>query len=1139
MTSERRLKAAFASKRQGSALLARSTDVAHRDGVALLGRGPRPRSNRPNSRLKLSREAAEVLRAHRASLRALFACLERAWRMEEVAPRDRVDFQTGWFVEDNEGSTLRSASPLGWTLASGRSMSADWLYARAARWTWSLFPIDGIVNGHKEVHFDAFERMVAWWAGDKLELMLGEVAEACCDALRQSCLASLELRAPWWLLGRGEPSTSGTTGPSLAEIQSISHCAFSYLGDGWTIADAYALCRDAGLLGEALSPAALLTAFERSRPRDQRSFDALVGRLAALWWRGEGGAGSEGESAYDPVERLMVERVLPLLASRRQVNARSSRFDLDEESLGVVREHDMALRCLFVAYCSSEDADGNNEARVASLSLLHFARDFRLLAAERFSPNAIVDAARASHHPNHPLSAAGAPGKGLRWPEFVETLLRLARSLGDRAAPPAPLTDALASLLSLMDPDGRVFFLGEHHRIVVDPPRVRLQKAVRPSAPSRRRCTDTRRAARASLEAAANATRRLAAKTPNAGVDAIAEAVEAAARSADRDVDAASSKATKQTASTTTTATQVDLLFDGPAFEWPPPPRSSPDDIWAQGEEEVPSPPEFGAAPFIFSRGALRRGAATLVQKTYRGFSLRRRLAMLRDRLLFRHDADASAFVGDAMDAFKVAAQTTDNIPVNAPPAEAASPQMSTRDDERAVIHAFALAALLGDGSPRRVARARALVETLKDLPEMARDHPFLPAPELGSPYRRGRPEHAQPTLDELEASLREALARVALEDKWQLANEGDASEAKDTAARLSAAIEAHPGFAAREAARDATWELREAAANQAALDALRELVPRDVASSDKPAIAAKLAASVGVDADQPGLAELVDRIWTVRALWLVHVPREQIAKIHVADLRGRYTFADLDQVELRAVYRALPTDFDNDDDGAKHAWRAGLKRKLVELVASNPRADEFQSGAQLLAASAAGHSAYDVLDAAKRKSKEQIMRRLESSSSNASSIIRQKFNDGPLWRECWDENYNRHYFFNDLTGESRWEEPDTEYIPLQDDEDDVSNAPSEPSIPPLDPPDQVRSSMTDLLDPVVEEAGSISASTSSPRPQTLASSSNGVEDKDAAQGTSPKLAAFLSSVELKPQDKNEHHEFPNNILNEIGDRKS
>ena len=40
-----------------------------------------------------------------------------------------------------------------------------------------------------------------------------------------------------------------------------------------------------------------------------------------------------------------------------------------------------------------------------------------------------------------------------------------------------------------------------------------------------------------------------------------------------------------------------------------------------------------------------------------------------------------------------------------------------------------------------------------------------------------------------------------------------------------------------------------------------------------------------------------------------------------------------LDLFELRAVYAALPVDFDNDRNGAKAEWRASARAKLEDMI--------------------------------------------------------------------------------------------------------------------------------------------------------------------------------------------------------------
>ena len=102
-----------------------------------------------------------------------------------------------------------------------------------------------------------------------------------------------------------------------------------------------------------------------------------------------------------------------LACTRKDVPTTRDDLEVDASTLRVVRDHDMALRCLFAAYCQE------STECVPLLGVLHFARDFRLLTAGRFPPAIVVDCARSARHARHPK----AMNTSLRWPEFVEALL--------------------------------------------------------------------------------------------------------------------------------------------------------------------------------------------------------------------------------------------------------------------------------------------------------------------------------------------------------------------------------------------------------------------------------------------------------------------------------------------------------------------------------------------------------------------------------------------------------------------------------------------------------------------------------------------------------------------------------------------
>jgi hypothetical protein len=79
----------------------------------------------------------------------------------------------------------------------------------------------------------------------------------------------------------------------------------------------------------------------------------------------------------------------------------------------------------------------------------------------------------------------------------------------------------------------------------------------------------------------------------------------------------------------------------------------------------------------------------------------------------------------------------------------------------------------------------------------------------------------------------------------------------------------------------------------------------------------------------------LAKRLLTKKCLWLLRMPKENIAKLHEADLMGRYNpqGQNLDIVELLAIYAACPTKFDLDTTGKKEAWRAALEESVKAMM--------------------------------------------------------------------------------------------------------------------------------------------------------------------------------------------------------------
>ena len=211
-----------------------------------------------------------------------------------------------------------------------------------------------------------------------------------------------------------------------------------------------------------------------------------------------------------------------------------------------------------------------------------------------------------------------------------------------------------------------------------------------------------------------------------------------------------------------------------------------------------------------------------------------------------------------------------------------------------------------------------------------------------GSPAPGAPAPASRRSIEAIEDELRAATARCLA---------GDPTAEADLE-RLDGALRAHPDFAVRRASEKARWDRDERAANRAALKATRGLVPPDILRSTAAKVREDVSRAVGPGAAADALAK---RVWGLGALRLARAPAAMLRKAHIADLRGRYALAGaIDVVELRAIYAALPRDFDNDGDGAKAAWREQVRAKLVDAV------DRERRGA--LAAGEKRHAVYRAL---------------------------------------------------------------------------------------------------------------------------------------------------------------------------------
>jgi hypothetical protein len=117
-------------------------------------------------------------------------------------------------------------------------------------------------------------------------------------------------------------------------------------------------------------------------------------------------------------------------------------------------------------------------------------------------------------------------------------------------------------------------------------------------------------------------------------------------------------------------------------------------------------------------------------------------------------------------------------------------------------------------------------------------------------------------------------------------------------------------------------------------LQAMRLFVPVNIASMTLAEI------------ESAGLSRgLAKRIMTKRCLWLIRMSQSDIAKMHVADLSGKYhaEAQNLDAIEMGAIYGwLLDVSFEGDVGGVKRKIRDSLKRGLKEKMGQASSFDEL-----------------------------------------------------------------------------------------------------------------------------------------------------------------------------------------------------
>ncbi len=102
----------------------------------------------------------------------------------------------------------------------------------------------------------------------------------------------------------------------------------------------------------------------------------------------------------------------------------------------------------------------------------------------------------------------------------------------------------------------------------------------------------------------------------------------------------------------------------------------------------------------------------------------------------------------------------------------------------------------------------------------------------------------------------------------------------------------------------------------------MRSLIPLNIA---------KMTIVGLVDAQLP--LHVAERILANKGLWLIVMHPDDIRKVHIADLRGKYAPVGLDLTEMRAIWHNLPA-WKSEESEPKMEWRENFRVQLESLVA-------------------------------------------------------------------------------------------------------------------------------------------------------------------------------------------------------------
>lgn len=134
--------------------------------------------------------------------------------------------------------------------------------------------------------------------------------------------------------------------------------------------------------------------------------------------------------------------------------------------------------------------------------------------------------------------------------------------------------------------------------------------------------------------------------------------------------------------------------------------------------------------------------------------------------------------------------------------------------------------------------------------------------------------------------------------------------------------VKNHPKYIEEQVQKNKLWVEDAMERGKAAIEEQKKYIPENIFDN----------ASV-VNLQKKGLSlNLATRIMRNRSLWLIRMDFKDIANVHIADLKYKYSFIGLDIIELRALYACLPDKFEHDPKNEKENWKNSLIQSLKDM---------------------------------------------------------------------------------------------------------------------------------------------------------------------------------------------------------------